>query len=110
VFVPSAERQVNVTGVSVSKTPENRYERLFATAKDGILIVDAASGEILDLNPRGEEIFGYGAEFLIGKRIPEQKPFSKARVGDRMLQMESGTDTVQFEVELMDASGHPQPV
>ncbi|MDQ6677215.1 MAG: PAS domain S-box protein [Acidobacteriota bacterium] len=98
-----------MTGVSLSKVPENRYERLFATAKDGILIVDAASGEILDVNPRGEEMFGYGAESLIGKRISEQQPFSDAGVADRMFSLESEIDAVQFEVELMDGGGDLQP-
>jgi PAS domain-containing protein len=30
---------------------ELRYRRLFETAQDGILILDATSGEIMDVNP-----------------------------------------------------------
>src|SRR4051812_10594379 len=30
---------------------ENRYRRLFETAKDGILILDSATGRIVDANP-----------------------------------------------------------
>ena len=30
---------------------ETRYRRLFETAKDGILLLDAVSGQITDVNP-----------------------------------------------------------
>ena len=30
---------------------EARYRRLFETAKDGILLLDADSGQIIDVNP-----------------------------------------------------------
>jgi len=30
---------------------ELRYRRLFETAKDGILILDAVTGQIVDVNP-----------------------------------------------------------
>ena len=33
------------------QTSEVRYRRLFQTAKDGILILDADTGKILDANP-----------------------------------------------------------
>ncbi len=44
---------------------ELRYRRLFETAKDGILILDAVSGRIIDANPYMTELLGYShAEFL----------------------------------------------
>ena len=44
---------------------EARYRRLFETAKDGILILDADSGKILDSNPFMTELLGYlKTEFL----------------------------------------------
>ncbi len=89
--------------------PEDRYERLFATAKDGILILDAASGEILDANPRIEEMFGYDADVLIGKRLSEERPFAEAGIAERILYMEPGMDTVQFEAELSGTGGQWQP-
>lgn len=38
---------------------ETRYRRLFESAKDGILILDAETGEILDVNPYLIELSGY---------------------------------------------------
>jgi PAS domain S-box-containing protein len=53
------------------RASEARYRRLFETAKDGILILDADSGAITDANPFIREILGYIPEDLIGKRLWE---------------------------------------
>ena len=41
------------------RAAEARYRRLFESARDGILLVDSATGEILDLNPFAERLLGY---------------------------------------------------
>ncbi len=50
---------------------ETHYRRLFESAKDGILILDPASGKILDVNPFLIELLGYSREQLIEKSIWE---------------------------------------
>jgi len=50
---------------------ETRYRRLFETAQDGILILDADTGEIFDINPFLIEMLGYSHEALLGKRLWE---------------------------------------
>ncbi|MBA4416905.1 MAG: hypothetical protein C0392_03185 [Syntrophus sp. (in: bacteria)] len=50
---------------------EARYRRLFETARDGILILDADSGQILDVNPFLIEMLGYSKEDLLGKKLWE---------------------------------------
>jgi len=50
---------------------EIRYRRLFETAKDGILILDAESGEITDANPLLLSLLGYTREEILGKSIWE---------------------------------------
>ena len=47
------------------------YRRLFEAAKDGILILDAETGTILDVNPFLVELLGYSREQFLGKRIWE---------------------------------------
>ena len=54
---------------------EMRYRRLFETAKDGILILDADTGQITDANPFLEELLGYTHAELLGKRLWEIGPF-----------------------------------
>ena len=50
---------------------EVRYRRLFESAKDGILILDAESGMIVDVNPFLVELLGYSTEQFHGKKIWE---------------------------------------
>ncbi|RJP20452.1 MAG: PAS domain S-box protein [Candidatus Omnitrophota bacterium] len=50
---------------------EIRYRRLFEAAKDGILILDAETGMILDVNPFLCELLGYAYEKFLGKRLWE---------------------------------------
>ena len=48
---------------------ETRYRRLFETAKDGILIIDAETGMIKDVNPFLVELLGYSKKQFIEKYI-----------------------------------------
>jgi diguanylate cyclase (GGDEF)-like protein/PAS domain S-box-containing protein len=58
------------------KASEARYRRLFETAKDGIMIVDAVSGQITEVNACLAEMFGCSRQDLLGKRIWEVRLFS----------------------------------
>jgi PAS domain S-box-containing protein len=60
------ERKQTQDKLSVS---EVRYRRLFETAQDGILILDAETGIIVDVNPFLIEMLGYSHEQFVGKRI-----------------------------------------
>ena len=53
------------------KNSETRYRRLFESAKDGILILNAETGIIEDANPFIKELLGYPREELIGKELWE---------------------------------------
>ena len=68
---------------------EARYRRLFETAEDGILIVDAETGQVNDVNPFLLELMGYGRDELLGKFLWEIDPF-RVVVG-------SGTAIVEWE-------------
>jgi len=50
---------------------ERRYRRLFETAKDGILILDASTGQITDVNPFMVDLLGYTREEYLGKALWE---------------------------------------
>ena len=53
------------------KTSETNYRRLFEAAQDGILILDAETGQISDVNPFLLEMLGYSREELLGKKLWE---------------------------------------
>lgn len=48
---------------------EIRYRRLFETAQDGIIILDAETGMIMDINPFLVKLIGYSHETFLGKTI-----------------------------------------
>jgi len=50
---------------------ETRYRRVFETAKDGILILDADTGLIIDVNPFLIKLLGYSKEHFIEKALWE---------------------------------------
>jgi PAS domain S-box-containing protein len=58
------------------KVSETRYRRLFETAQDGILLLDADTGQILDVNPFLLKILGYSHKDFLGKKLWEIGPFS----------------------------------
>jgi PAS domain S-box-containing protein len=51
------------------RTSEARYRLLFETTKEGILILDAETGMILDVNPFLINLLGYSYDLLMGKTI-----------------------------------------
>jgi PAS domain S-box-containing protein len=53
------------------RASESRYRRLFDTAQDGILILDAESGKITEVNPYMIKLLGYPLEEFIGKKLWE---------------------------------------
>jgi PAS domain S-box-containing protein len=50
---------------------EVRYRRLFETAQDGILIIDADTRKIIDVNPFLMDILGYARKDFLGKELWE---------------------------------------
>jgi two-component system, cell cycle sensor histidine kinase and response regulator CckA len=48
---------------------EIRFRRLFEAARDGILILDASTGEITDANPFLEEILGYSRQHFLQHKL-----------------------------------------
>ena len=54
---------------------EVRYRRLFEAARDGILILDADSGKIIDVNPFLLELTGFARDDFLGAFLWEIGPF-----------------------------------
>jgi PAS domain S-box-containing protein len=53
------------------QTSEVRYRRLFETAKDGILILDATTLKIIDANPFMSHLLGLSHDEFLGKELWE---------------------------------------
>ena len=57
------------TARTQTRALEERYRRLFESAKDGILILDAETGVVVDANPYIAELLGYSLEDVRDKYI-----------------------------------------
>lgn len=61
------------------KASEVSYRRLFETAQDGILIIDADTGRISDVNPFLVDLLGYSRKDFIDKALWNFGPFKDIR-------------------------------
>jgi PAS domain S-box-containing protein len=96
-LVPAIERGLREVGlrlksqesVDLLEISENRYRRLFETAQDGILILDAATGQIQDVNPFLIKMLGYSREEFLDKKLWEISAFQdkeESRINFKELQ------------------------
>lgn len=63
---------------------EVRYRRLFETAHDGILILDAKTGLIEDLNPFLQQLLGHDKKDLVGRALWDAPLFREPEQARRM--------------------------
>jgi PAS domain S-box-containing protein len=75
--VESDEQSVRVS--------ELNYRRLFESAKDGILILDADTGRINDVNPFLLKLLGFSRGEMIGRTVGELSPFKDIESNKVML-------------------------
>ncbi|MBU4038077.1 MAG: PAS domain S-box protein, partial [Proteobacteria bacterium] len=76
---------------------EMRYHRLFETARDGILILDAATGQIDDVNPFLLEMLAYSHDEFLGKKLWEIGPFRDIRESRRIFSQLQEKGYVRYE-------------
>ncbi|MCP4763585.1 MAG: PAS domain S-box protein [archaeon] len=60
--------------VKVLKKAEDRYQLLFEAARDAILIIDNASGIIVEANKRAGKLIGLSSEEIIGLSLSQLQP------------------------------------
>ncbi len=60
------------------RASECRYRRLFETALDGIIILNADTGDVTDVNPALVKMTGYTRHQLLGKKLWETHLFKEA--------------------------------
>ncbi len=58
------------------RVSESRYRRLFETAQDGILLLNAETAQIEDVNPYLIEMLGYSHAEFLGKKLWEVGSFA----------------------------------
>jgi two-component system, cell cycle sensor histidine kinase and response regulator CckA len=63
------------------RASEVRYRRMFEAARDGMLILDAITGDITAVNPFLAELLGYSRHEILGKKLWELGPFQDIKRG-----------------------------
>jgi len=76
---------------------EIRYRRLFETAKDGILILDAHSGKITDANAFMGSLVGQQAHEMLGKELHEIGLFGDTEASKRAFKELQENRYVRYE-------------
>jgi diguanylate cyclase (GGDEF)-like protein/PAS domain S-box-containing protein len=66
---------------------ESRYRRLFETAQDGILLLNADTAQIEDVNPYLIKMLGYSHEEFLGKKIWEMGSFADVTQSKEMFEL-----------------------
>jgi PAS domain S-box-containing protein len=90
---------------------ELRYRRLFEAAHDGILILNASTCQIEDVNPFIQELLEYPRAHFIGKELWEIGIFRDKSASQRAMQELQNEGSIRFEnLPLQDRNGHCHPV
>ena len=90
---------------------EKRYRRLFESAKDGILILDADTGEVVDVNPFLTRLLGYPYDTFCGKHLWEIGVFKDIAASKEAFQTLQDHEYIRYEdLPLETHYGHPVDV
>jgi PAS domain S-box-containing protein len=79
------------------RTSEIRYRRLFESARDGILILNADTLKITDVNPFMTGLLGYSSEEFLGKELWEIGVFSDKQASQREFRELQETGYIRYE-------------
>jgi PAS domain S-box-containing protein len=97
--------QVEARSVQVIRASEEGYRRLFETSMDGILILDAETGRIRDVNPFLTELLGCSHSEMVGTTVEELSPFKGIESNPVMLERLQKNRYVRYEHLALETSG-----
>jgi len=76
---------------------EKRYRRLFESAKDGILILEAETGKVVDVNPFLTRLLGYSFDSLCGKHLWEIGSFKDIAASKSAFEALQSNEYIRYE-------------
>ena len=79
------------------RTSELRYRRLFEAAQDGILILDAETGAITDVNPFLINMLGYSREEFVEKKLWEVGAFRDIEASQKAFEALQKNEYIRYE-------------
>jgi diguanylate cyclase (GGDEF)-like protein/PAS domain S-box-containing protein len=88
---------VELVIVKKLKESELRYRRLFEAAQDGILILDAETGAIADVNPFLVNLLGYSREEFVKKKLWEVGAFKDVEASQSAFEALQENEYIRYE-------------
>jgi len=76
---------------------EVRYRRLFEAAQDGILILDAETAQIEDVNPFLVDMLGFSYQELVGKKLWEIGPVKDIEASQKAFKELQDSEYIRYE-------------
>ena len=89
--------QAEMRSEQAIRASELRYRRLFETAQDGILILDAETGQVVDANPFMKDLLGYSQEEFLGRKLWEIGPFKGVGASKIVFAELQHADRIRYE-------------
>jgi PAS domain S-box-containing protein len=106
IGIASTERDITERKRSdeAMKASEVRYRRLFEAARDGILILDAETGMVVDVNPFLIEMLGFSREAFLGKKVWELGFFKDIIANEANFVELQQNEYIRYEDKPLEAS------
>ena len=79
------------------RTSELRYRRLFEAAQDGILLLDATTGAITDVNPFLIKMLGYSRAEFVEKKLWEVGAFKDVQASKQAFEALQKNEYIRYE-------------
>jgi diguanylate cyclase (GGDEF)-like protein/PAS domain S-box-containing protein len=97
--MPPTHRVSSVTDAlsEALRASESRYRRLFETAQDGILLLNADTAQIEDVNPYLIDLLGYSRAEFLGKKLWEVGAFADRTESKDLFAALQTTGYVRYE-------------
>ena len=86
-----------MANVQKIRTSELRYRRLFEAAQDGILILDAQTGAITDVNPFLIKMLGYSRQEFVEKKLWEVGAFKDVEASQEAFEALQRNEYIRYE-------------
>lgn len=96
-IMAQAQKDPKANGELSQEESEIRYRRLFEAAQDGILILDAESGAITDVNPYLINMLGYSRREFIQKKLWEVGAFQDVEASQQAFQALQKRKYIRYE-------------
>jgi diguanylate cyclase (GGDEF)-like protein/PAS domain S-box-containing protein len=89
--------KTDMDDVQTIKTSELRYRRLFEAAQDGILLLDAETGMITDVNPFLVKMLGFSREEFVKRKLWEVGAFRDVEASQDAFEALQKNEYIRYE-------------